>query len=126
MYQINRNKKSATLVLMNEKLNTTQTITIDCEVPFLSELFLYQYHSMYSAHAHMVAIRAVNVNRNVTIFDPREEANRTIEWLRDHAYSAIVFGKADEAMITQLMDVANTMFEEIHQYARECVNDWRK
>ena len=50
--------------------------------------------------------------------DWRGFSNLVYKGLLRKAYNAIQFGKADEALVTNAMDVANCMFAEIHEFYR--------
>lgn len=118
MYKIERLKGSVVLKLING--NVTQIIRIPhTGMAYYVATFLSEYQSIYSLHKSSTDVKKQIEGTCLTpILDWRKMSNISMGVLPGYAFDAIKNGGADEAMITNLMDAANRMYIEIHDFYR--------
>ena len=124
MYSIESVGKEVVLTLTDD--NITQKISIPFQgASFYVKEFLQEYYELYGRHKHAYKIKEYVGKSGLTPpVDWRGFSNLVYEGLLRKAYNAIQFGKADEATITNTMDVANKMFTEIHEFYRGYDSHW--
>ena len=118
MYSIDSGKKEVTLTIKNG--NVIQNIRVPYEgASYYVKEFLISFYDMYERHKHVCKIRSFTLESGIKpTLDWRGFSNLVYKGLLRKAYNAIQFGKADEAIVTNAMDVANCMFAEIHEFYR--------
>ena len=118
MYSIDSGKKEVTLTIKNG--NVIQNIRVPYEgASYYVKEFLISFYDMYERHKHAYKIKErIGTSGLTPSIDWRDFSNLVYKGLLRKAYNAIQFGKADEALVTNAMDVANCMFAEIHEFYR--------
>ena len=118
MYSIETVGKEVVLTISDN--NITQKISIPFQgSSFYVKEFLQEYYELYGRHKHAYKVKERIGNSGLTpSIDWRDFSNLVYKGLLRKAYNAIQFGKADEVLVTNAMDVANCMFAEIHEFYR--------
>ena len=118
MYSIDSGKKEVILTIKNG--NVIQNIRVPYEgASYYVKEFLTSYYEMYDRHRHTSKVKErIDGSGIKPPIDWRGLANLTMEYLVFSAFNAVQYGKADEVVISHLMDTAVYMFEEIHSFYR--------
>ena len=118
MYSIDSGKKEVTLTIKNG--NVIQNIRVPYEgASYYVKEFLISFYDMYERHKHVCKIKAFTLESKIKpTLDWRDTCNLIMESTTRYAFNAIQHGKADEKLISGLMDTVNYMFADIHEFYR--------
>lgn len=114
MYKVICNSNSVTLTMWNNSVGLKQIITVTGGNGSFVEMFLESYVNLYEHHKHMVCLKNLGATEYA---EWRCTVNSEFERLLNKAFSSILSG-ADERVITSIMEVAHSMFVEIHNFYR--------
>ena len=118
MYSIESVGKEVVLTLTDD--NITQKISIPFQgASYYVKEFLTSYYEMYDRHRHTSKVKErIDGSGIKPPIDWRGLANLTMEYLLFSAFNAVQYSKANEIIISHIMDTAVYMFEEIHEFYR--------
>ena len=114
MYKVICNSNSVTLTMWNNSVGLKQSITVTGGNGSFVEMFLESYVNLYEHHKHMVCLKNLGATEYA---EWRCPINSEFERLLSKAYGSVSSG-ADERMVTSIMEVANSMFIELHNFYR--------
>lgn len=116
MYSIDSGKKEVILTIKNG--NVIQNIRVPYEgASYYVKELLTSYYDLYERHKHVCKIRSFTLESGLKpTLDWRDTCNLIMESTTRHAFNAIQHGKADEKLISGLMDTVNYMFADIHSF----------
>lgn len=118
MNKITRSKGIVTLSINND--NVTQTIQVPYnKFPWHVDALLLAYSRIDGYHRHMIKLREKVISYDAApIIDWRDQLNLDFTILREYAFDAIQESEADEKMVTNIIDVADSMYKEVHEFYR--------